>query len=190
MMEKWKDIKGYEGYYQISNKGRVKSLNRIVYKKNGRKHTWKERILNHYISKTGYCFIKLRVNNEVSGFSIHRLVLSHFTKNIKNKPCINHKDGDKLNNISSNLEWCTYSENHKHAYKLGLMKPAMKGRTGYLSSTGCEVHQFSLDNQYIKSYGSVRQASLSLKLSPMAIINCLNGKTRISGGFKWIRKRN
>lgn len=121
--EIWKDILGYEGIYQISNFGRVKSLERKV--KGGMNNivTRKERILKKYISINGYNFIRLLKNKKYYNITIHRLVAKYFIDNPDNKPQINHKDGDKLNNNINNLEWVTAKENMRHAWDSGLIMP-------------------------------------------------------------------
>lgn len=117
-VEIWKDIKGYEGEYQISNFGRVKGLGRkIVYgnESKGEYHTKKETILKSTVSGK-YEMIKLKGNNSVT---IHSLVANHFIPKIKGKSYINHIDQNPLNNFYKNLEWCTQSENIKSANEAG-----------------------------------------------------------------------
>jgi hypothetical protein len=111
MKEIWKDIKNYEELYQISNFGRIKRL------KNNR--TMKEKILKPYINN-GYYKLLLYKKGISKRYSVSRLVSMNFIPNPKNKPQVNHIDGNKLNNKVDNLEWCTISENQKHAFKLGL----------------------------------------------------------------------
>jgi hypothetical protein len=123
-MEKWKDIKGFEGYYMISNKGRVKSLEKKVFfthavTKERHLKINKEKILKNRNSK-GYYFVTLFRENYSKSFRICRLVAIHFINNPCDKPCVNHIDGDKLNDNVINLEWCTYKENMKHAKDMGL----------------------------------------------------------------------
>lgn len=120
-MEVWKDIEGYEGIYQISSLGRVKSCDRYTPKKNGRMRHEKEK-LRALIDVHGYLYCELWINNTHKRYAIHRLVAGAFIPNPENKPEVNHKDGNKKNNVVDNLEWVTYSENNLHAFKLGLMK--------------------------------------------------------------------
>lgn len=108
MKEIWKDIKGYEGKYQVSNLGNVKSLERF----DKYNRYVKEKILIPRKHTGGY----LRVGLSRKDFYIHRLVAEAFIPNLKNKKYINHIDGDKTNNNINNLEWCTANENMQHAY--------------------------------------------------------------------------
>ena len=107
--EIWKDIKGYEGYYQISNYGKVKSLERYTIILNG-KRTEKEKFLYQGI-RSGYYIVQLNKNNKRKSHQVHRLVAQAFIPNLKNKPFINHKDENRKNNYVENLEWCTQKEN-------------------------------------------------------------------------------
>lgn len=104
MKEVYKPIINFEGYY-ISNLGNVLS------------HKGKQpKILKVKVDKYGYGCVCLRANNKNHSFTIHRLVALHFIPNLEDKPTVNHKDGNKLNNVVTNLEWNTVSENTKHAY--------------------------------------------------------------------------
>lgn len=117
-METWKDIPLYEGKYQVSNLGNVKSLQLC----NGNTTTKREKILKNIIYGNGYYYVCLSKNGKVKKYKVNRLVAQAFVPNPKNKPFVNHIDGDKLNNYYKNLEWCTQSENMKHASMLGLRK--------------------------------------------------------------------
>lgn len=125
MKEIWKDIEGYEGYYQISNYGRVKSLER--YKSNYSKlQLVPERILSQGTKENGYKVIILYKDNKGKNNYIHRLVAQAFLPNPNDLATVNHKDGNKANNHLSNLEWASYAENNRHARLTGLSKPRGK----------------------------------------------------------------
>lgn len=115
--EIWKDIKGYEGLYQVSNYGRIKSLARIVIGKNNSIRIVKEKILKLHKDTIGYFDVTLSKNNKIKRILVHRLVTEAFIPNPLSLPEVNHKDGNKQNNYFVNLEWCTKSNNQKHAYK-------------------------------------------------------------------------
>ena len=106
-MEEWKDIKGYEHKYQISNYGNVKSLD---YHRTG-----ESKLLSPVLKKTGYYQVNLYLNGQYCSKRIHKLVAEAFLENPDNLPVVNHIDGDKTNNHVSNLEWCTISHNTWHA---------------------------------------------------------------------------
>lgn len=120
--EIWKPVVGYEGLYEVSNKGRVRSLNRKV--SNGHGFYIKEgRVLAISKTTTGYWKVELKKSGEKRrSMKVHRLVAFAFIPNSENKPNINHIDGNPLNNNVENLEWCTQSENMLHANKVGLRK--------------------------------------------------------------------
>lgn len=121
-MEVWKNVDGYDGMYQISNNGRVKSFQPRGGDNNGKVRTGKAHYLTPSLSTTGYFRVSLVTNNKKKDVKIHRLVAMAFLPNPDNKPYINHKDGNKTNNAVSNLEWCTQTENINHAVKMGLIK--------------------------------------------------------------------
>ena len=118
-MEKWKDIKFFDGY-QVSNTGLVKSKEKFIKGYGSRIKHQKERILKSVPNHSGYHRLTLRSNNKSFNASVHRLVAEAFIPNPLNKTEVNHIDGDKSNNCVSNLEWTTPSENQKHSYKTGL----------------------------------------------------------------------
>src|SRR5574344_251986 len=119
IIEIWKDIIGYEGYYQISNMGNVKSLARNVIKRSGVIQPRKERIMDKRICSDEYYIAKLTVNNVSKSISIHRLVAIHFIPNPDNLPEVNHIDCNRQNNCVDNLEWCTHGDNVRYSIKCG-----------------------------------------------------------------------
>lgn len=122
MEEVWKDIDGFEGYYQVSNLGKVKSVDRYVKNSSlssGIQHI-KEKMLKPSDNGSGYLFVALCKNRKYSQKTIHTLVANAFILNPENKPTVNHKDGNKYNNCVENLEWATYQEQSEHAVRIGL----------------------------------------------------------------------
>jgi len=122
--EIWKNVIGYEEFYEVSSMGRVKTkeCSRISIKK--RKIFLKSRLIKGWVSNVGYPSVVLRdKNNILKTLSVHRLVAMAFLENKSNKPVVNHKSGIKTDNNIENLEWCTYAENAIHAHKEGLMNP-------------------------------------------------------------------
>jgi len=119
--EIWLDIVGFEGYYQISNLGRVKSINRIVNRSDGRREYRKNMLLKQKVrkSKGGYLEIQLQKDGFSRHIQIHRLVAIAFHPNPENKPQVNHKDFNVKNNCADNLEWATNLENTKHRFDNG-----------------------------------------------------------------------
>jgi hypothetical protein len=127
--EVWKDIVGFEGLYKVSNLGRVYSVPRDI--------PWRGRLSpcrwgGKYLKTLcrGYMIARLRKNGKTYTFRIHRLVAIAFIPNPDNKPIINHIDCDTTNNKVSNLEWCNHSENTRHAFANGLMKPSPGDKNG------------------------------------------------------------
>jgi len=118
-MEMWKDIPEYEGLYQVSNFGNVRSVERVAGKNNTTRNI-KGTSIEMCIDKGGYLFVRLWSCNSWKNFKVHRLVLRAFRPSNNDILDVNHIDGNKKNNRISNLEWCTRAENHYHAIKLGL----------------------------------------------------------------------
>lgn len=119
--EIWKNISGFEGYYQVSNFTRVKSLDRdIVRNDRDTKVSISGHILPQRISKRGYWIVSLSKYRKVYTKCPHKLYMDTFIENPENKRTVNHIDGNKLNNIPSNFEWGTHKENNDHAKAMGL----------------------------------------------------------------------
>jgi hypothetical protein len=128
-MERWKDVKGFEGLYQVSNLGRVKSLSRKS--KNAGSYngyvTIKERIMKQTINRLGYHVITLFKDGNRNFKIVHRLVAESFIENPKNYKEVNHKDLDKSNNNALNLEWCNREQNINHFYNSKVTSSKYKG---------------------------------------------------------------
>lgn len=120
MEEVWKDVKGFEGFYQVSSLGNIKSLNRIIKRRLKGDLPVKEKILNKRLNDSGYNTVWLSKDGKEYNKKIARLVAINFKDNPKHKAHVNHIDGNKINDNEENLEWCTPSENEKHAHRIGL----------------------------------------------------------------------
>lgn len=123
MSEIWKDIKDFEGYYQVSSLGRIRSLDRVKSTYGGRSYAIKGAIKSIRLNNiSGYSQITLSKDGKKRVFTIHRLVGLNHIPNPNNLPELNHEDGNKQNNAVSNLKWCDKNYNHQHACKTGLWK--------------------------------------------------------------------
>ena len=123
-MENWKEIKGYEGLYECSTHGRVRTVARIVKCKNGTLKSLSQRILTPHFNSNGYLWVFLHKEGVRRFWLIHRLIALTFVANPDNKPFVNHKSGVKTDNVPHLLEWSTRKENVAHAFKTGLMSHA------------------------------------------------------------------
>ncbi len=185
-MEIWKDISGYEGYYQISNKGNVRSLDRFdgVHDRQGT-------IIKPHMKHNGYLQVGLRKHNTRKWISIHRLVAIHFIENPDNKPQVNHIDGNKQNNNVENLEWVTAKENQNHATRIGLRNNIRKGENhpyygkfGENSKSAKPVIRKDPKTGETKLY----KAKILAKedgFDVTSISKCCHGKLKTHKGYEW-----
>jgi hypothetical protein len=173
--EKWKDIQGFEGYYLISSKGRVMSLDRAIKRPGPRGNTKvRSRILKNRDNGRGYATVALHKNELRRYAKVHRLVAEAFVPNPDNCATVNHKDGNKANNCAENLEWCSFSDNTAHAIRTGIHNAAKERRAIVCIETG-------------KTYQSIRAAALDLNVLPGSISNVLNGKSKTAKNLTFER---
>lgn len=178
MKEIWKDIKGYEELYQVSNFGRIKRISYLHGK--SKKYIKKEKIKKAVITIQGYLQVGLS-NNGLKHIKVHRLVAETFIPNPNNLPQINHKDGNKQNNNVDNLEWCTCSENIIHAFKNNLKK----GKRDEENILSKKVIQYNLNGEKIKEWDSTMQIQRELGINNVSISQCCLNKIKKSHNFIW-----
>lgn len=185
--EIWKDIKDYEGLYQVSNLGNVRSLDRIITFKNGTKQFFKGKILKQKLDKNGYLRVTLTKNNHLSLKQVHRLVGIAFIPNPENKPTINHKKGIKTDNRVSQLEWATYQEQTQHAIKTGLInfktRIYINQNEKAIEKTRKPIKQYDLNGNFISKYIGVNEAQRITHINNIS--RCLTGKKKQVGGYIW-----
>jgi hypothetical protein len=182
-IEIWKDIIGYEGLYQISNLGKVKSLARKVLVLRGDiviNKIVNERILKESKDGDGYLFIHLSKEGISRAIKTHRLVCMTFLPNPENKKTVNHINGIKTDNTVQNLEWATHSENSLHAFLNGLIKPAK----GKLSKCSKPIAQFTKDGIWVRDYDCLSQVK-DFGYNIGNIGSVCRGKVPFAHGFKW-----
>ena len=152
----WKDVPSYEGSYQVSTCGLIRSVERLV--KYTEKHSGlrKSKVLNTRLNKDGYIYTIVSVNKERKTVKAHRLVALTFIPNPENKLCVNHINGIKSDNRVENLEWCTHSENTNHAVRMKL-KVGVKGEKSHLSKL---KNEDILKIKSLYNEGSYSQAAL------------------------------
>lgn len=191
IVEIWKDIKGYDGIYQVSDKGNVKSLGRyieVVDKAQKRIYTKliRERIIKQFYDNHGYKTVSLRNRGETKRFRVHALVANAFIeKNESNKNlCVNHKDGNKANNDICNLEWCTYKENSRHAIDNELLSRSTILKTA--EKNKIPVDMLTLDGRYIKTFDGISDAYRYFgKKYSGGIVSVCKGDRNKCLGYKW-----
>lgn len=171
-MEIWRSINGYEGQYEVSNMGRVKSLPREIVRTSHGIMPIRERILKQGEDRYGYLYVTLQDGAKRHHYTVHRLVICSFIGEMKGKQ-VNHIDGDKTNNKIDNLEWVTAKENIDHAQKLGLRPHYTRGiiRKGI----GEDVR-----------YDSIKEAARANKISYAYMFHLLNSSSRTRAGYKFI----
>ena len=181
----WKAIKDYEGFYEVSDDGEVRSVDRDTLRSDGVVYHHKGRKLKQTVcvgrgtddSREGYAVVNLRKPGSANVVLVHRLVAIAFIPNPNGLPTVNHKDGNKLNNSIANLEWASYSENNTHAITNQLRRPR-----------GNEIIQYDKCGNFLSEYISACDAARNTGVSRESISLCLNHYTHSAGGFIWVKK--
>lgn len=173
-MEIWKNIKGYEGIYQISSCGRIKNIT------NGR-------IIKQHLNK-GYCIIGLHKDGNAKNFSVHRLVAEAFIPNPNSLPQINHKDENKENNSVDNLEWCTCLYNNNYGTRNKRISEYVKANHPSKYGKTCKKPVLQIDKKtgdVIRKYESVSEAAVKNGFHQGNISWCCTGKRSEANGYIW-----
>jgi hypothetical protein len=184
MMEIWKEVVGYEGLYEVSSLGRVKSVGRLfmaIRHGSQTKITIRERILKQQFDVYGYKIVKLSANDSGKNIKVHRILAMAFLPNPENKPSVNHLNGIKSDNRVENLEWCTCAENNQHAVDFRLIVRA-KGRE---CKKSIPISQFTLSGVWLKDWWGARCVEQETGIHGSRISKCINGKRNSAGGFIW-----
>lgn len=192
MEEIWKDIEGYEGLYQVSNLGKVRSLDRIVeanYSYGTVYKPLKGKEIKLCLDGQGeYLQVHLHKMKKDRAMLVHRIVAKAFINNPDNKKTVNHKNGIKTDNRVDNLEWATQSENCKHAYRTGLSQDWATGKFGKDNPTSKIILQIDKDTkEIINEYYGTREASQKTNTCRSSIISCCLKKKnfKTAGGYIW-----
>ena len=188
-MEKeiWKDVIGYEGLYEISNFGRIRSKKRLV-SYNGTYRLYNGKTLSPFISSSGYYAIVLHKTRPIFKLNyIHRLVANAFLPNDNNLEQVNHKDGNKLNNCVDNLEWCSRSENMKHAIRIGLIsKDTIRKAIEKMNKVERKAIQQIKNGKVVAEYESTFSAGKQFsKHANTNISACARGLLQSAYGYQW-----
>lgn len=170
--EIWRDINGFEGFYQVSNQGRVRSLDRTV-DKAGVNKVVRGKVLRPSISNTGYEKVDLYFGGQRTKAYVHRLVASAFLPNTDELAYVNHRDENKLNNTAQNLEWCTPSYNSTY----GHMRDMTRGSKRIVCTKNGEV---------VGVFKSQREAAKAVEAKTSSLISaCCRGKKQAAYGCEW-----
>lgn len=180
--EEWKDIEGFEGLYQISNYGRVKSLSRLT-KFYSKERYIPEIIRKNGIDKNGYQILPLNRNGKKYTKKIHRLVAQAFIPNPENKPCVNHKDTNVKNNNMDNLEWCTVLENIQYCCELGKHYNPTVGRFRGDNPLSKKVIQKDKNGNIINVWACAEDVANVLGVNRRSIGKCCRKETKTIKGF-------
>lgn len=181
--EEWRDIEGYEGYYQVSNFGRVRSVDRVIYlhdKVSGRirqSQTIRGKILTNHLQRNGYLLAKMRKPPQIKMISVHRLVAKAFVPGYCEGLQVNHKDENKQNNNADNLEWVTRKENLNHGTAIARLTANQPARR--------PIIQMSMDGKIIRKFDSINKASFATGIVRSNIRKACKGEYRQAHGYRW-----
>lgn len=172
-VESWRPVVGYEGLYEVSNLGRVKSL--------PRKGTKGGLLSENYTNSKHYAHVLLTKNMKPNTKSVHRLVAMAWIPNPECLPQVNHIDGDKTNNCVDNLEWISNLDNRRHAIRIGISEATPKEA---IAAHKRRVRATNNNHEHVE-FDSVRDAEKALRVCNQNIIKVCRGARRTAGGYMW-----
>lgn len=177
MEEIWKEVKYFEDYYEVSNMGRVRSIDRYVPHVNGSERLIRGRLMKLQNSDFGYKQITLVEDKKTKTYKVHRLVAEAFIPNPHNYQCVTHKDGNVTNNNVENLMWCTYEH----------YLDRDKNREKAIKTVSRTVLQYTKDGKFVNEYPSMIEAERQTGIFSVQISKCCKGikHHRSAGGFIW-----
>lgn len=166
-MKQWKEVKGYEGLYLVSDSGDVVSVTR------GLKIP--------QVNEDGYLRVQLCKGGVQKNYYVHRLVAEAFIENPQGLPIINHRDENKMNNVVDNLEWCTNLYNNTYGTRMERVANARKDKRTVA------ILQFDIDGKFVRRWDGVYLACRELGVCKASVHRCIRGKQNTAGGFRWVR---
>lgn len=180
-MEEWKDCKGFESFYQVSNEGRVRSMAVWSHKYQKVLKRKTPHLNSIETTKDGYKRVLLCSYGVHHHCAVHRLVAQAFIENPHNLPCINHKDENPSNNCVDNLEWCTYKYNSNY----GTLPKRISERQINNPALSRVVSQYTLNGEFVASYPSIREAERITGIDNTMISRVCRGKSKFAKGYVW-----
>ncbi len=180
--ERWEPVVGYEGLYEVSDLGRVRSLDRVIMGADGVPKPHHGRVLSPFKRSRCYLYVSLWKNGSKITEAVHRLVAFAFLPNPHGKPEVNHIDGCKTNNRAENLEWCTRSENVKHAFMTGLCETSRE-RIAEMSRRAAALNEKRVVRSDGIEFDSVKKAADASGAHHQNVSRCCHGRARATGGY-------
>ena len=194
MKETWKDIPSLVGYYQASDTGRIRSVDRIVKRTTGTTKKLSGKVLKQFVTRNGYLKVCICVDGKLKTQRVHRLIAQTFIPNPENKEEVNHKNENKKDNRTCNLEWISIRNNRNYGTRMRRCienrdqngaKNGMYGIRGAKNRMSKPIVQKDLNGKIINIFDCVRAAGEAVNCSPSQIARCANGYLKTTKGFCW-----